>query len=57
MTWDVIQDESGAYALIEHGAPVPEGWKVVAETANPDYLDLLSVPPSDGAQDPDGAGV
>lgn len=38
MTWDVIQDASGALQLIEHGSTVPEGWTVVAETCNPAYL-------------------
>jgi len=41
MTWDVIQSPSGEYDLVEHGTPVPEGWTVVAQTANPDYLDYL----------------
>jgi uncharacterized protein YbdZ (MbtH family) len=42
MTWDVIQNAlTGEYDLVEHGAPVPEGWTVVAETANPEYLDYL----------------
>jgi hypothetical protein len=41
VTWDVIQSPSGEYALIEHGAPVPDDWLVVAETANPEYLDYL----------------
>lgn len=38
MTWDVIQDANGNIDLIEHGATVPDGWVVVAETANPEYL-------------------
>ena len=42
MTWDVIQNAEGTYDLIEHGAPVPEGWVVVAETANPGYLDYVN---------------
>lgn len=42
MTWDVIQNEAGTLDLIEHGAAVPEGWVVVAETANPDYLAYMA---------------
>jgi hypothetical protein len=42
MTWDVIQDANGTLQLIPHGDLVPEGWSVVAETANPDYLNQLS---------------
>lgn len=42
MTWDVIQDAAGFYQLIKHGTEVPEGWVVVAETANPDYLEYLN---------------
>lgn len=42
MTWDVIQNANGDLQLIEHGASVPDGWKVVAETANPDYLDYMA---------------
>jgi uncharacterized protein YbdZ (MbtH family) len=41
MTWDVIQSPSGEYALIEHGSTAPDGWVVVAQTANPEYLDYL----------------
>jgi uncharacterized protein YbdZ (MbtH family) len=42
MTWDVIHNAlTGEYALIETGTPVPEGWAVVAVTANPEYLDYL----------------
>ena len=37
-TWDVIQDAAGNLQLIEHGAVVPEGWQILAETANPEYL-------------------
>jgi hypothetical protein len=37
-TWDVIQDAAGALEMIPHGDPVPDGWVVVAETANPEYL-------------------
>lgn len=37
-TWDVIQDAAENLQLIEHGSPVPDGWRVVAETANPQYL-------------------
>lgn len=38
MTWDVIQSATGELQLIEHGSPVPAGWLVVAETANPEHL-------------------
>lgn len=38
MTWDVLQNANGDLQLIERGAAVPDGWLVVAETANPDYL-------------------
>jgi uncharacterized protein YbdZ (MbtH family) len=41
LTWDVIQNAQGEYQLIETGAPVPEGWTVVAVTANPEYLEYL----------------
>lgn len=42
MTWLVIQNAAGDLQLIEHGAPVPDGWMVVAETANPDYLEYMA---------------
>ena len=42
MTWDVIENALGELQLIEHGAPVPDGWAVVAETANPDYLEYMA---------------
>lgn len=42
MTWDVLQNAAGELILIEHGAPVPDGWTVVAETANPEYLDYMA---------------
>lgn len=42
MTWDVIQNVQDELQLIEHGDPVPDGWVVVAETANPDYLDYMA---------------
>ena len=42
MTWDVIQSASGELQLIEHGTAVPDGWTVVAETANPEYLDYMA---------------
>jgi uncharacterized protein YbdZ (MbtH family) len=42
MTWDVIQDANGNLQLIEHGAAVPDGWTVVAETANPEYLAYMA---------------
>lgn len=38
MTWDVIQDAAGALDMVPHGDPVLEGWEIVAETANPEYL-------------------
>lgn len=47
MTWDVIQNAQGELQLIEHGAPVPDGWVVVAETANPDYLDYMANLPTE----------
>lgn len=42
MTWDVLQNASGDLMLIEHGAAVPDGWTVVAVTANPDYLQYMA---------------
>lgn len=42
MTFDVIQDANGTLQLIPHGDPVPEGWTVVAETSNADYLDYMA---------------
>ena len=42
MTWDVLQNAGGELMLIEHGAVVPDGWTVVAVTANPEYLDYLA---------------
>ena len=42
MTWDVIQNSSGALQMIPHGDPVPDGWVMVVETANPDYLDYMA---------------
>lgn len=42
MTFDVLQDANGALQLIPHGDPVPDGWTVVAVTANPDYLDYMA---------------
>jgi hypothetical protein len=42
MTWDVIQASTGELQLIPHGDPVPAGWTVVAETANPDYLNQVT---------------
>lgn len=47
MTWDVIQNAAGELQLIEHGAQVPEGWAVVAETANPDYLEVVASGPEE----------
>lgn len=42
MTWYVLQNDLGELQLIEHGVEVPEGWNIVAETANPDYLDYMA---------------
>ena len=42
MTWDVIQDTNGNLQLVPSGDPVPDGWAVVAVTANPDYLDYMA---------------
>jgi hypothetical protein len=43
MTWDVLQSiETGELMLVEHDSPVPEGWVVACETANPDYLDYMA---------------
>ena len=47
MTWLVLQNAQGELQLIEHGAPVPEGWAVVAETANPDYLSYMAAMPQE----------
>lgn len=42
MTWDVLQHEqTGELMLVEHDSPVPEGWFVAAQTANPDYLEYM----------------
>ena len=42
MTWDVIQDASGNLQLIVTGDAVPDGWTIVAVTANPDYLEYMA---------------
>ena len=42
MTWDVLQNASGGLMLIEHGDAVPDGWTLVAVTANPDYLEYMA---------------
>lgn len=42
MTWDVLQDTMGQLQLIPHGDAVPDGWTVVAETANPEYLEYMA---------------
>ena len=48
MTWHVIQNAlTGELDLIEHGSTVPDGWVVVAETANPDYLDYMASLPQE----------
>jgi hypothetical protein len=42
MTWDVLQNAlTGELMLVEHDSPVPDDWLVVAETANPDYLEYM----------------
>ena len=42
MTWDVLQDANGVLQLIPTGDPVPDGWTVVAVTADPDYLEYMA---------------
>ena len=42
MTWDVLQNALGELQLIVTGEAVPEGWNVVAVTANPDYLEYMA---------------
>lgn len=42
MTWDVLQNDSYELMLIEHDSTVPDGWSVVAVTANPDYLEYMA---------------
>lgn len=42
MTFDVLQDANGTLQLIPHGDPVPEGWTVVAETSDADYLAYMA---------------
>ena len=43
MTWDVLENAlTGELMLVETGAPTPDGWAVVAVTANPEYLDYLA---------------
>lgn len=42
MTWDVLQNSSADLMLIEHGSSVPDGWALVAVTANPDYLEYMA---------------
>ena len=42
MTWDVLQDANGVLQMVLHGDPVPDGWVMVVETANPDYLDYMA---------------
>ena len=41
MTWYVIQNANGELQLIQIGEPIPEGWVLVAVTANPDYLNYM----------------
>jgi hypothetical protein len=38
MTWDVLQNAAGELQMVQHGLPVPDGWVMVVETADPDYL-------------------
>lgn len=38
MIWNVIENEAGERQLIPSADPVPEGWTVLVQTANPDYL-------------------
>lgn len=47
MTWWVIQNQQGELQLITHDSPVPEGWTVVAETANPEYLEYMKSLPQE----------
>lgn len=42
MTWDVLQHTDGTLQMVPHGDPVPEGWALVVETANPDYLEYMA---------------
>jgi hypothetical protein len=42
MTWDVLQDFDGNLQLIPTGDPVPDGWAIVAVTANPEYLEYMA---------------
>ena len=42
MTFDVLQNALGELQLIPHGDPVPEGWTVVAETSDADYLAYMA---------------
>ena len=42
MTWNVIQNDIGDLQMIPHNDPVPAGWVVVVETANPDYLEYMA---------------
>ena len=42
MTWDVLQNASGDLMLIEHEGAIPDGWTLVAVTANPDYLEYMA---------------
>lgn len=38
MTWHVVRAPDGTLLLILVGEPIPEGYEVIGETANPDYL-------------------
>lgn len=48
MTWDVIQSASGELDMLPHGSIIPDGWQVVAETANPEYLIYMATLNEDG---------
>lgn len=34
----MIQNAAGELDMLPHGSIIPDGWVVVAETANPEYL-------------------
>lgn len=39
MTWDILRNnESGELMLIPTGSAIPDGWRIEAVTANPEYL-------------------
>lgn len=47
MTWDVLQDALGTLQLIPAGDPIPDGWVLVAVTADPDYIEYMASLPTD----------